>query len=303
MRWTKATSSFAVCLTTAACLVVSGTTSASAAPATSGSTGVITLPSAAYASLVTEDNGAQAKDADLVTTDVKGDSSPIVDDEDAQDTDALMTKDLAPAGTVYTFDNGDDTTPADDDVTTADDTSLFAVYRYGALRSNVPDADFADGWPCIPGNMWYCYRTNTGRKNSVAAMNYAHAHTSATSRYFVPFSRMDGGGRLRNRHHYVYVIYYKMTNGKKRTWKYGITSQNPFTKRTNRQVSVCNVFIHDSLHVTDVANGSCTAQWIALTSTNNGWGKARWLEASLVLAYVRKNSGRQCPPGQLLSCR
>jgi large repetitive protein len=79
-----------------------------------------------------------------------------------------------------------------------------------------------------------------------------------------------------------YVVY-EIRGPSDETWKYGITRQSPWTKRTNPQLSKCSVYY----------GGVCTAHVVKRVT---GWAAARFVERGLFLKYQSAHQG-QCPPG------
>ncbi|QTV79401.1 PA14 domain-containing protein [Microbacterium sp. NIBRBAC000506063] len=83
-----------------------------------------------------------------------------------------------------------------------------------------------------------------------------------------------------NRTYIVYEIFPRVTLD---TWKYGITSAEPLTKRPASQVAACSAHFGES------------CDWVERHRTV-GYYNARFVEYSLISAYAAQHG--QCPPGQ-----
>jgi hypothetical protein len=165
------------------------------------------------------------------------------------------------------------------------------------------------GYKCLPKTGDYCWHGQKYMKYGRKAIAYANSHTGFFERYPVPFPTTYGG-RLRNKNHTVYVVRYLDKWGNAKTWKFGITSIPDYTKRARVGKALCNAQIPSTKNGTAFAKaGSCYYTWVGVTAQDNGWRRARYLEASLILWYSRKGGGNistyvhACPPGQAKSCR
>ncbi|MFT3971421.1 MAG: hypothetical protein QM695_14380 [Micropruina sp.] len=93
-----------------------------------------------------------------------------------------------------------------------------------------------------------------------------------------------------NKTYIVYEIFGYLRNGKRRTWKYGISSV-PGGKRPSAQIGRCNAdrLFHD-------------CDWKAKKRNIPGYHAARWWEYAYIRQYQRTHGGF-CPRGQWHSCK
>lgn len=154
-----------------------------------------------------------------------------------------------------------------------------------------------------PGHIPISYCTNSELSNIDlrGALDWADDHTSKHDRSPVPFPGQGSKDSNNNKYTYVvYVVRYRhiLEKGYPHLWKYGITRQDPYTKRSSDGVRECN-------HTSPIEEHTriCADNWVS-GHANDSYGghgykpyyQARYFEASLIKQWSRKH-GDKCPPG------
>lgn len=153
---------------------------------------------------------------------------------------------------------------------------------------------------CNPHSKPYCFH-DPYAKAAREALAWAAKHKDAKEREPAHFP--TGLTKLGlPAYHVVYVVTFKPNGGGDRqVWKYGLTEQQPWYRRSQSGIRDCQK--------SWMSAGPCTDNWVAVTEADPGLYRARFLEAALVkqwnlihAAGIKTGPGR-CPPGQDSSCR
>jgi len=159
---------------------------------------------------------------------------------------------------------------------------------------------------CVPayvkGKGWKSYCKNpTYSKRLNAATKWSKKHPKKSDRNPVPYPTQEAKDSKNNKKAWVvYIVTYTkpLVDDHVRLWKYGITSQDAFTKRSAEGARACNrglSRICDHTYVAATEQGSGAYQYLA------PYYRARYWEASLIKRWSRAHHDK-CPPGAL-SCK